>query len=519
MVEVKDSPYIVGIDLGTTNSVVAVYKGRKPEVLKVEGKTIIPSVVSYKDLDNPLVGEKAKRSALIYPDKTVTSIKRHIGDSDYKVEIEGTEYNPTQISAKILEHLKFGAQSQEDFDLRGTIKKAVICRPANFDAEKIEATREAAELAGFEQVWLLEEPTAAALAYGLDKKEDQTLLIYDLGGGTFDVCIMKVTHGEGGAKFEVLSTEGIPELGGDDFDRKIMGNLAAQLQEESNLDILDDKKEQGVSVKKIREAQQLLKEEAEKAKIELTDAETTFITIPDIIADESGTSFSIDSELTREKFEELVENLIKQSKEAVDKALDSAGLTVDQVNKILLVGGSTRVPVIKKMVTDMFGREPWADVDPSLCVAQGAAIKGSLLLAELEEADIDEGDVITDEVTVEPLTNYNLGIETKGGTFSTIIEKGVKAPESKTKIYTTSQDNMSSLRISIYQAPDDIQYVSDEGVVFLGEFYLTGIPPAPARTPKIHVTFNVTDENQVEVSATCEGADGVSNDLVIEKQK
>lgn len=519
-IESKDSPYIVGIDLGTTNSVIAVYKRGKAEVLEVEGNRIIPSVVSYKDIDNPRVGAKAKRSALIYPDKTISSIKHHIGDNSYHVEIEGQEYTPTEVSAKILEYLKFGAQNQDKFDLSGTIKMAVVCRPANFHAEKIEATREAALLAGFEKVWLFEEPTAAALAYGLDKTEDQTLLIYDLGGGTFDVCIMKITKEKGKSKFEVLSTEGIPSLGGDDFDHRIMQYLTEQLKNECGLDLLDDKKDQGVSTKKIREAQQLLKEAAENAKIELSQVETTNIDIPDIITDQDGNAHSVAVDLQKQKFEEMIRDLVGQSKEAVDKALANANLTVDQIDKILLVGGSTRIPLIKTMIIEMFGREPWADVDPSLCVAQGAAIKGSLLLSELEEVEeIKEDDIIDGEVEVESLTFYNLGIETSGGIFSPIIEKGVKPPESKSKIYTTSQDNMSALRISVYQSPGEIEYVSDEGVVFLGEFYLTGIPPAPAKKPKIHVTFNITDENRVEVSAVCEGAGGVSNELVIEKHK
>lgn len=518
--DVKHSPYIVGIDLGTTNSVVAVYKAGQTEVLKVEGESITPSVVSYKDPSSPLVGVKAKRSALIHPAKTVTSAKRNIGDSSFKIEIEGQEYTPTEVSAKILEHLKFGAQSQTDFDLRGTITKAVICRPANFNANQIDATIEAAKLAGFEDVHLLEEPTAAALAYGLDKGEDQTLLIYDLGGGTFDVCILKVTHDQrGDSKFEVLATEGVQKLGGDDFDNRIMAHIADQFKEEAKLDLLDAEKDQGVSAKKVREAQQYLKEAAEQAKIELTSAETAFISIPNVITDEQGTEHSIDMELTRGQFEDLIKELIEQSKGAVDAALDSAGLKVEQIDKILLVGGSTRVPLVKRMVSDLFGREPWADVDPALCVAQGAAIKGSLLLASLEKPGVDEGDTLGGDVDIESLTNYNLGIETRGGTFSTIVEKGAKAPVTNAETYTNSQDNMTAIRISVFQAPEDVKYVSDEGVVSLGEFYLTGIPPAPARSQKIHVTFNVTDENRVVVDADCEGVDGARQELVIDRQK
>jgi molecular chaperone DnaK (HSP70) len=456
---------------------------------------------------------------MIDPEHTVSSIKRHMGDRTYRVDMFNQELNPIKISSYILDHLKLKASEQSAVDLKGTVYCAVVCRPANFTADQIDDTRKAAEMAGFDKVWLLEEPVAAAIAYGFDKGEEQNLLIYDLGGGTFDVCILHAGKDDkGGNTYKVLATEGIQKLGGDDFDQQIMNVLCEQLKEKSGIDILDEEKDQGISLKKIRNAKQIVREAAEQAKKDLSEQEATEINVPDVITDESGGTHSIEHELTREAFDGMIRDLIAQSKSCIETALNSASMKIEDIDKILMVGGSTKVPLVRTMINEMFGRDPWGDVEPMLCVSQGAAIKGAALLADLvEPGEVDDGDVHTGE-EVEPITNYNLGIEVRGSRFSTVIEKGVDVPVSQTKLYAVGPDNPPTIRISVFQAPDGVELVTDDSAKNLGEFYLGGFPEAEeGKTNKIEVTFDINEENALTVSAVCTTAEGVKGDITITK--
>jgi len=519
MIDVKNSPYIFGIDLGTTNSVISVYQGGKPLVIEIDGNVTTPSVVRFKEEDKQ-VGEMAKRAMMIDPENTISSIKRKMGDRDYSVEMFGQSYNPIEISSYILDHLKLKASEQDKIDLKGNVLHAIICRPANFNANQIEDTRKAAEIAGFEKVWLLEEPVAAAIAYGYNKGEEQNLLIYDLGGGTFDVCILHTgKDSKGNNTYEVLSTEGIQDLGGDDFDQKIVEVLVDQLREKSGIDIQEEEKDQGVNLKRIRTARQTVKEAAEKAKKELSEQEISSIIIADVIADEGGTSHSIECDLSRKEFDDMIRDLIYRSKDCIETALSNASMKIEDVSRILLVGGSTRVPLVRTMIEEMFGEDPWRDIDPMLCVAEGASVKGSSLLADIlpvGEEGIEEEDLEKDQ-EVKTITDYNLGIEVRGGKLSTIIEKGVEAPASQAKLYSVGPDNPSTVRISIYQAPDDVEYVSDEAAMHLGEFYLTDIPAVEKDAHRIEVTFQLNEENALNVSAICTTADGIENELKISR--
>ncbi len=372
----KISPYVLGIDLGTSTSIASVYRRGKPEVIDVFGQRVTPSVVTYQEAGDPMVGLQAKRRALIDPDRTVVSIKRHMGDSEYNREINDQPVKPHEVSALILEYLKNGAQEKED--LNGTIRHAIITIPANFNNNQREATLDAGKLAGLEVLRLIEEPVAAAIAYGFGYERDQTILVYDLGGGTFDVCILKVdASSDENASFSVLGKAGVPQLGGDDLDHALMKMLVANLVEQGGPDILDTQKDQGISKKKMRTAVQILKEKAEEAKIELSEADTTFIDAPNLIKDENGKEYHLSAEITREQFEQAIRPLIEQSGECIKQALGEAKLEADDVDRIILVGGSTRVPCIRMLVTEMFQKEPYGDIDAATAVAQGAAIVGA----------------------------------------------------------------------------------------------------------------------------------------------
>ena len=509
----KHSGYVLGIDLGTTNTAVAVFKGGQAQLINIDGAKTMPSVVTVLKNGDILVGSQAKARSLIDPTNTVTSIKRKMGQ-DCEKEFEGLPgkaYTPADISAEILSKLISGVQQNEAIDLEGNPKYVVVCVPANFDDAQKKATKQAAALANLEVVSLLEEPVAAAYAYAIEKERDQTILIYDLGGGTFDVSILKVDSTESKQKtFRVLAKEGVQELGGDDFDERLMKIVAKTFAETSGIDVLDVKKDQGVSPKAIREAQQKLKEAVMNAKHELSESLSVRIDLPNLIHDEGGKPHHIDNlEITRDQFNSEIRDLIRQTKEAVQKALDGAKLSIEDIDRILLVGGSTKIPLVKEMLQEMIGRELYSDTDPDTVIARGAAILGATMnvpddhgVEPVQEEDHpDFGIIIHNTVT------HNLGIEVVGGKFSCLIPKGRDIPQdglvTATKEYTTPRDDMTDMVIRVYQSyKDDVEYVSSEDVTCVGEFFLSRIPPKPRGQERITVNFEIDDQNLLRVRAS-----------------
>jgi len=528
----KLSPYKLGIDLGTCNSSAAIFLKGKGEVLEIDGKKVLPSVVAFKNDNNTLVGFPAKQQILLYPEKTVRSIKREMGNEDFNLEFFGKKYSPVDISAIILAKIRESCQQQEKINLRGMIKFAVICIPANFDDNKKKATREAGTLAGLDVLFLLEEPVAAAIAYGFEKECDQTILVYDLGGGTFDVSILKVDSSKKDTNLNVLAKEGIPQLGGDDFDQRLMQKIADDFKAENDIDIFDLKKDQGggISSKILRAAQQKLKEAAELAKIELSQAQTAQVTIPAFLKDGNGKEYSVDREVKVEEFNELIKDLVLQTKETIQKALDNAQQTIEDISRIILVGGSTRVPLVKQLLTDMFNREPYSDLDPATVVAVGASIFAATLdipsdkIEETEQANAE--DKINQKISTVNIVSHNLGIEIvsreKRQVFSKIISKGLELSEEKSDIveskdYATQRDNQEEMRIAVYQAEDSVEYVTDKGVVCIGEFWLTGIPKGPAGRELVTVSFTVNRQNEVVIKAQSKSNQGVVTELTIQR--
>jgi molecular chaperone DnaK len=456
---------IIGIDLGTTNSCVAVMEGGQPVVIaNAEGSRTTPSVVAFTKDGERLVGQVAKRQAVTNPDRTVISIKREMGTS-YKVGIDGKQYTPQDISAMILAKMKETAESY----LGEKVTQAVITVPAYFNDSQRQATKDAGRIAGLEVLRIINEPTAASLAYGLDKEENQKILVYDLGGGTFDVSILDIGDGV----FEVLSTNGNTRLGGDDFDQKIIDYVADQF-----------KKENGIDLKQDRIAAQRLKEAAEKAKIELSGTTTANINLPFITADATGPKH-LDVTLTRAKFDELTGDLVDATIEPMRKALKDAGLTVDQINKVILVGGSTRIPAVQEAVKKVTGKEPFKGINPDECVAIGAAIQGGVLGGEVK-------DVLLLDVT--PLS---LGLETEGHIFTRLIDRNTTIPTSKSQIFSTAADGQTTVEIHVLQGERQMAYDNKT----LGRFQLTGIAPAPRGVPQIEVTFSIDNNGIVNVSA------------------
>ena len=458
---------IIGIDLGTTNSCVAVMEGGKPTVIaNAEGARTTPSVVAFTKTGERLVGEPAKRQAVTNADRTIASIKRHMG-TDYKVDIDGKKYSPQEISAMILQKLKADAENY----LGEKVSEAVITVPAYFNDAQRQATKDAGKIAGLDVKRIINEPTAAALAYGLDNEKEQKIMVYDLGGGTFDVSIIEIGDGV----IEVLATNGDTHLGGDDFDNKIIDWMVSEF-----------KAQQGVDLSKDKMAMQRLKEAAEKAKKELSSATTTNINLPFISMNANG-PLHFDMDLSRAKFDELTSDLVERTAIPVQNALKDAGITASELGKVLLVGGSTRIPAVQDKVKQLTGHEPSKSLNPDECVALGASIQGGKLAG-----DAGAGDILLLDVT--PLS---LSIETMGGIATRLIERNTTIPTKKSQIFSTAADNQTAVDINVLQG--ERQFAKDNKS--LGQFRLDGIPPARRGVPQIEVTFDIDANGIVNVSA------------------
>jgi molecular chaperone DnaK (HSP70) len=526
----KSSSYVLGIDLGTTNCAAGIYKAGKAEVITIDGAKTMPSVMSVLKDGEILAGSQAKSRSLIAPESTVSSIKRKMGTDWTKEfeEIPGKVFTPVEVSAEILLKLINGILENEAIDLGGMPTYAVVCVPANFNDAQKKATQMAAELANLDILTLLEEPIAAAYAYAIEKERVQTVLVYDLGGGTFDVSILEVDSTRSANKqFKVLAKEGIQELGGDDFDQKIMQRVAGEFAKASNIDILDLDKDQGISTKKVREAQQKLLEAIVTAKHELSEATKTSIDIPNFIHDESGQPHHIDNlEITREQFNEVIRDLILQTKESVEKALSAAKLEIEDIDRIILVGGSTKIPLVREMLHEIFGREPYSDTDPDTAIARGGAILGATMMLpdpELERPEEDTPDFVID---LDNIVTHNLGIEVVGGKFSCLIPKDTLIPEdapaAASREYTTPQDNLTELAIIVFQSSEDVQYVSSDGAHCIGEFFLKGIPPKPRGEERIIVEFEIDGQNLLKVKASSSSSAGeleIRESKIIDRQQ
>lgn len=484
---------VIGIDLGTTNSAVAVLEGKEPKIItNPEGNRTTPSVVAFKDGEIQ-VGEVAKRQAITNPN-TIVSIKRHMGEADYKVKVGDKEYTPQEISAFILQYIK---KFSEDY-LGEEVKDAVITVPAYFNDAQRQATKDAGKIAGLNVQRIINEPTASALAFGLNKDQDEKVLVYDFGGGTFDVSVLQLGDGV----FQVLSTNGDTHLGGDDFDHRIMDWLIKNFKDENGVDLSKDKM-----------AMQRLKDAAEKAKKDLSGVSSTHISLPFISAGEAG-PLHLEADLTRAKFDELTADLVEKTKVPFDNALKDAGLTVNDIDKVILNGGSTRIPAVQKAVKEWAGKEPDHSINPDEAVAMGAAIQGGVISGDVK-------DIVLLDVT--PLS---LGIETMGGVFTKLIDRNTTIPTSKSQIFSTAADNQPAVDVHVLQGERPM--AADDKT--LGRFELTDIPPAPRGVPQIQVTFDIDKNGIVNVSAkdmgtgkeqkiTIKSSSGLSDEEIKRMQK
>ena len=469
---------IIGIDLGTTNSCVAVLEGGEPVVIaNAEGARTTPSVVAFSKTGERMVGQVAKRQAVTNADRTIASIKRHMGEN-YKVTVDGKGYTPQEISAMVLQKLKADAEAY----LGQSVTEAVITVPAYFSDAQRQATKDAGKIAGLEVKRIINEPTAAALAYGLDKENEQKIMVYDLGGGTFDVSILEIGDGI----VEVLSTSGDTRLGGDDFDQRVMDYLVAEFKKAEGIDLSND-----------RVAMQRLKEAAEKAKIELSGMTTTAVNLPYITADATGPKH-LDVTLTRAKFNELTADLVERTMKPVRQAMSDAGLKASDLDKVLLVGGSTRIPAVQEAVKGITGSEGFKGINPDECVALGAAIQGGVLTGDVK-------DVVLLDVT--PLS---LGLETMGGVFTRLIDRNTTIPTRKSQIFSTAADGQTTVEVHVLQGEREMAAYNKT----LGRFQLSGIAPAPRGVPQIEVTFDIDANGIVNVSAKDLGT-GKEQNIVI----
>lgn len=471
---------IIGIDLGTTRSAMATFKHGEPEIIENnEGERVTPSIVAF-DNDERLIGRPAKNQLLTNRENTVKSIKRHMGE-DYEVELDGDEYTPQEISSMILQKLKQDAEAK----LGDDVEKAVITVPAHFDDTQRQATKDAGEIAGLDVERILNEPTAAALAYGLDDDREKTILVYDFGGGTFDVTVLETGDGI----YEVQATEGINDLGGDDFDQRIVDWVLDEFADEHDIDLSTN-----------QEAMQRIREKAEEAKKELSSRKKTQLTIP-FIHQEGDETYNLDYELTRSKFEDLVDDLIDRTAEPTKKALDDAGVSTNELHDVILVGGTTRVPAVREKVEDITGMEPDQSVSPDEAVALGASIQAGSISGE------------ADDILLLDVAPLSLGVEVKGGLTETLIEENTTIPAEETKTFTTAQDNQSVVTVHVVQGEREMAADNKS----LGQFNLQGIPPAPAGQPRIDVTFEIDADGILNVAAE-EQQSGKEASITIEDQ-